>query len=129
MLHDDATQGRHCLSRACGVPVTRTVPQVPNQELHTAFMRGLQAHWQAAGGAHTITVERGSELLRRRCPVCRHTVRVGDVVVRCPCGKCGGVFHQDPLHHLTCWDNWYRGTIPTHCAFSGSQIRLTEPVQ
>lgn len=107
-------------SRA-GCSTTTGLTSVPDAVLRDTFLRGLQTHWQPAGGVGTLTVPARSELIGRKCPICRHTVRLGDTVVGCPCGRsCGGVFHQDPLQHLTCWDTWQRGMTPTHCAFTGA---------
>ncbi len=127
MLHEDRGAGLMCFRRAQGLPWAHAVQRVPNQSIHDAFMRGLELHWQSARTAQVVEVAPRSALLGRKCPICRHTVRAGDMVVPCPCGRdCGGVFHQDPLRHLTCWDTWNRGLSPTYCAFTGARL-LTTP--
>lgn len=121
MVHDDAQTNLFCWSKAQGIAPARADVVIPNEELRSAFLRGLQAHWQPAGNVCTVIVEPRSALIGRKCPICRHTVRAGDTVVHCPCGRgCGGVFHQDPMRHLTCWDTWNCGANPTYCAFTGA---------
>jgi len=122
MIHEDERSALFCASRLKGV--RRAAAAIPDQELHAAFLRGLQTYWQPASGVQTIVVPPRSSLIRRKCPICRHTIRAGDTVVLCPCGNnCGGVFHQDPLRHLTCWDTWKRGRTLRHCAFTGAVFR------
>jgi hypothetical protein len=125
MLHEDPRYGLHCWSRVTGCP-----PEEPagaaacSHEVRDAFLRGLHQHWQLAGSTAAELVVPGSPLVGRRCPVCRHTVRPGDQVVRCPCGRsCGGVFHQDIPRHLTCWDTWNRGGERGYCALTGAWFR------
>jgi len=123
MVHCDEQTLQICARPARGAISAPTLAAVPSEAIREAFLRGLQAHWQPAGGVSTVLVLPRSALIGRRCPICRHTVRPGDTVVLCPCGRnCGGVFHQDPLQHLTCWDNWNRGKTPTHCAFTGASF-------
>ena len=124
MIHEDEHSALFCVSRLKGMRRAAAGTAIPNQELYAAFLQGLQIHWQPAGGVQTIVVPPRSPLIHRKCPICRHTVRAGDTVVLCPCGNdCGGVFHQDPLRHLTCWDTWKRGRTLHHCAFTGAAFR------
>jgi hypothetical protein len=124
MIHEDEHTALFCASRLKGVRRTAGSSALPHQEIQDAFLRGLQTNWQPAGGVQTLVVPPRSELIRRKCPICRHTIRAGDTVVLCPCGNnCGGVFHQDPMRHLTCWDTWKRGRTLRHCAFTGAAFR------
>ncbi len=130
MLHEDESATLRCFSRSQGLPQVIHAPTVPNAAIRDAFLHGLHTHWQPAGGACAVLVHPRTALIGRKCPICRHTVRPGDTVVRCPCGRdCGGVFHQDPLHHLTCWDTWNRGVNPTYCAFTGAPFPTTVEVE
>ena len=47
---------------------------------------------------------------RRDCMLCGHTVRIGDRVVRCPCGLpkklCYEVVHHDPAQGFRCYTTW-----------------------
>jgi hypothetical protein len=130
MLHEDPETGLVCYSRLSG----RTLPQPQvtpiNPEVHAAFLRGLEQSWRPTGNVQLIVVPPKSLYIGRKCPICRHTVRKGDTIVRCPCGRpeCSGVFHQDVQRHLTCWDTWSVGMRRQHCAFTGAPItpRLTE---
>lgn len=127
MRHADAPRGLWCLPPDRGGAIVPVPAPLPDPAIRAAFLDGLQKHWQPAGGVKTITVPPRSALIGRKCPICRHTVRIGDTVVLCPCGRdCGGVFHQDPMQHMTCWDNWNHGQIPTHCAFTGA-LFLAQP--
>ncbi|MCG8352550.1 MAG: hypothetical protein MI924_32695 [Chloroflexales bacterium] len=124
MVHEDEPTALFCASRLAGVRRTAPPAAAPNQSIYAAFLQGLQTHWHPAGDVQTITAAAHAELIRRKCPICRHTVRAGDMVVLCPCGnKCGGVFHQDPMRHLTCWDTWKRGRALQYCAFTGAAFR------
>ncbi len=126
MLHDDESTLLLCSLRPLSISQVLLATPVPNEATRDAFLRGLQTHWQPAGGACTILVQPRTVLIGRKCPICRHTVRPGDTVVPCPCGRnCGGVFHQDPIRHLTCWDTWNRGANPTYCAFTGATFPST----
>lgn len=124
MLHEDPANGLCCWSRDRGllIPDKPTITACPH-EVRDAFLRGLQQHWQPADVEKTVLVQPDDAeawaYVGRKCPICNHTVRPGDRVVPCPCGNgCGGVFHQDVIRHLTCWDTWNRGTRRTHCVFT-----------
>lgn len=125
MVHEDAPAGLFCASRLQGLPPPALAPVAEQHAaLRTAFLRGLQANCHNVGDVQTLEVMPRSPLLRRKCPICRHTIRVGDTVVCCPCGNaCGGVFHQDTRHNLTCWATWQRGRVLRHCAFTGAAFR------
>lgn len=126
MLHEDPRAGLLCWSRVMG----HTPPLPPEAvacslDMRAAFLHGLEQHWKPAGNRDTsrlVLVAHGSPLVGRKCPVCRHTVRPGDLVLPCPCGTCGGVFHQDVTRHLTCWDTWVRGYVRPYCAFTGAPL-------
>ena len=124
MRHFDAQGGYFCTRTSCSIGAASAPNSPESTATREAFLRGLQAYWQPTGGVSTILVTASSPLVGRKCPICRHTVRLGDAVVLCPCGHdCGGVFHQDLLRHLSCWDGWNRVKIPTHCAFTGAALK------
>jgi hypothetical protein len=130
MLHDDARSGLRCWRKAQGLPIERAAAAAPNDAVRDAFMHGLSEHWQPAGDLQAELVASRSQLIGRKCPICRHTVRRGDQVVRCPCGRgCGGVFHQDIARHLTCWHTWERGERHGYCAFTGAAYATTSEAQ
>jgi hypothetical protein len=129
MLHEDAHIGLSCWSRFQGCAVeTDHLVKMPEQ-VRSRFLQGLHTHWHPEAHLQCPVVEKGSPLIRRQCPICRHTIRAGDSVVLCPCGRdCGGVFHQDITRHLTCWDTWSRSAQRTYCAFTGAPFLVpTEP--
>lgn len=127
MLHEDPRAGLCCWSHASGFPPPPAA-EVLATPTRDAFLQGLHTHWQPAGATRAELVPPRSELILRRCPICRHSVRPGDTVIRCPCGRgCGGVFHQDVLRHLTCWETWSRGATRFYCAFTGAPFASPEP--
>lgn len=87
MLHEDPQYGLFCWSRATGAPLVAppTVTACP-PDVREAFLRGLHQHWKPAGDATTTLVVPGSPFIGLKCPVCRHTVREGDLVVACSGG-------------------------------------------
>lgn len=126
-LHEDPAAGFGCWSRLQGLPLVVTLPDDPPEvaAVRTAFLAGLHQHWRPQHADRlldVIVVKPGDPWVRQTCPICGHTVRVGDQVVRCPCGQpgCHGVFHQDISHHLTCWDTWGRTRNRHYCAFIGT---------
>jgi hypothetical protein len=128
MVHEDSAAGLWCASRLAGLPVPSVPSDSGNTALRAVFLDALHQHWHPDANLHCLTVERGSPFIGRKCPICRHTVRPGDIVVPCPCGwDCGGVFHQDITRHLTCWDTWSRGRDRAYCPFTGAPMRTTEP--
>ena len=127
MLHDDPRFGLYCWHRAQQLPIEPRTTALRNEAVHAAFMRGLTQHWQPAGNQQTELVSARSVLIGRKCPICRHTVRRGDQVVLCPCGRgCNGAFHQDITRHLTCWNTWNRGEQRSYCGFTGAPF-ITAP--
>lgn len=126
MLHEDHRYGLHCWSKERGCPPTESESPACDEQVHRAFLRGIEAEWTPVGHTRTERVEASSDLIGRKCPICRHTVRVGDHVVRSPgFERSGGVFHQDMTRHLTCWDTWNRSSrtgVRDYCAFTGASL-------
>jgi hypothetical protein len=123
MLHADPQAGLVCWSRFQGHPVGAAHRRNIPESIRGRFLQGLHTHWHPEGHLQCPVVEPGSPLVGRQCPICRHTIRPGDSVVLCPCGRdCGGVFHQDITRHLTCWDTWSRSAQRTYCAFTGASL-------
>lgn len=135
-LHEDPATGFGCWSRLQGLPLLVTLAEDTPElaAVREQFLAGLHAHWtpeQANKRLDTLVVKRGDPWVLQICTICGHSVRVGDQVVRCPCGNpsCHGVFHQDITRHLTCWDTWGRTHYRQYCAFTGQldQIPLEFP--
>lgn len=124
MLHEDPRTGLFCHSRVIGQAPLHPQNVPVNMALRQQFLRGLETSWHLAGTMQLIVVQPKSPSIGKKCPICRHTVRTGDTVVRCPCGRpeCMGVFHQDVQRHLTCWDTWSVGMGRRYCAFTGAMI-------
>jgi hypothetical protein len=125
MLHADERTGLMCWYWAQQLPVERPLlAQLEDidENLREEFMRGLRVHWNPARDAQAILVPSRSNLIGLKCPICRHTVRGGDWVVRCSCNRCGGVFHQDITRQLTCWEAWTRSGVRDYCAFIGAPL-------
>ncbi len=128
MLHEDPHTSLLCWSKAQGFTQIPSTSVSLDATLQVAFLRGLRVSWNPTTDVVTELVQARSRLILRRCPICRHTVRPGDEVVRCPCGRnCGGVFHQDLTRHLTCWDTWNRGSHHRYCAFTGAPFVDEQP--
>lgn len=83
------------------------------------FLKGLDTAWPPPRDVPITRLTPGHPLLvpptsqfpkRRRCAVCRHTFRVHDHVVICPCRpwdpRCLSAVHRDPCHGLSCLDMW-----------------------
>ncbi len=83
------------------------------------FLEGLDLAWPPPREVPIARLTPGHPLLvaptpqfpkRRRCAVCRHTFRVHDHVVICPCRplapRCLAAVHRDPCHGLSCLDIW-----------------------
>ena len=98
----------------------------PHAELIDQFLGGLRSVWRPFGEERSIQVPRGSELVGRPCPWCRHRVRAGDWVVLCPDG-CGTCFHQDIFRHLTCWNTWNGPDGKRYCPSSGQPYKSDQP--
>jgi hypothetical protein len=119
MLHEDADYQLFCWSKAHQRIPPEGRAQADNPTLREALLRGLQSVWNSMTEAEPVRP--GAVEIGRRCPICRHTVRAGDQIVRCPCGRqCGGVFHQDITRHLTCWSIWNNTGERNYCPFTGA---------
>jgi hypothetical protein len=128
MVHEDPHMALCCWSRLLGQHVDAAYLSTIHAQVRAQFLQGLNTHWHPDPHVQQIIVEPESPFIRRRCPVCRHTIRIGDTVVVCPCGRdgCHGVFHQDITRHLTCWDTWSRGGNRPYCAFTGAPFQSEE---
>ena len=96
---------------------SRRVGQVTGQFLH-----GLSVTWKSFGGEQVIEVQPGDRIVGRKCPWCRFEIRVGDRVVKCPCGHCDTYFHDDLFRHLTCWNDWNGSQGHDYCPTTGAKI-------
>ncbi|MCP4663786.1 MAG: hypothetical protein GY856_51030 [bacterium] len=128
MVHD---HDRNC---QCGEPIPES-PPIPSDlsrpEHVASFVGGLSQEWSAYGGRLPEAVTPSSELEGRLCAVCGHTARLGEMVVRCPCGNgpggvCPGVIHLDLARQLHCWNDWHGGRGKSYCALTGHEVRGPE---
>ncbi len=102
------------------------VPNRPAAErMARMFREGLESVWKPFGKAAVIHVRENHPAVGLDCPWCRFKIRPGDRVVACPCGECGGFFHDDIHRRLACWDNWNGARGRGYCPFSGKKIQRT----
>jgi len=87
------------------------------------FMQGLETMWSPFGDHQVIIVKSGDHMIGNQCPICRYKIRVGDRVIKCPCGKCETYFHDDLFRHLTCWNDWNGSEGNNFCPTTGEEIK------
>lgn len=101
----------------------------------TAFFRGLDEAWPSPSDVPVVRLETGHRLLapprggfqRHSCVVCRHTLRLHDHVVICPCSpddpQCRAAVHRDPLHGLHCLEAWNpSANWQAHCPITSRRL-------
>ncbi len=98
-------------------------------EQMSAFVGGLAQEWSAYGDRDPVVVT--PELEGLLCAVCGHTVRLRELVVRCPCGNgpenvCPAVVHLDFARQLHCWNDWHGGRGKSYCPLTGHKVQLGE---
>ncbi|HEX5702650.1 MAG TPA: hypothetical protein VFX97_05490 [Pyrinomonadaceae bacterium] len=93
--------------------------------ISTQFLRGIEKVWMPYGQEPLFEVEDGSPIIGYWCQWCRFQIRAGDRVVKCPCGKCNGHFHDDIYRHLTCWNDWNGSQGHDYCPVTGAGIAGT----
>ena len=86
------------------------------------FLQGLETIWTPFGKESIYEVKPGDSMIGHKCPWCRFMIRVGDHVVKCPCGKCETYFHDDIFRHLTCWNDWNGTRGHDYCPTTGARI-------
>jgi hypothetical protein len=112
----------------CTEPPANPEPPIPD-DLRLAFLTGLRVAWPVAGGRELVCLTAAHRLLagppRYTCPVCLHTLRPGETVVPCPCGRdperCCVAIHSDPLHQRRCWDAWAASRAIDFCPATGKR--------
>lgn len=91
-------------------------------QISSQFLRGIEAVWRPYGHEPVFEVDDSSPTIGFPCQWCRSQIRAGDRVVRCPCGKCLGHFHNDIYRHLTCWNDWNGTQGAGYCPIDGKAI-------
>jgi hypothetical protein len=86
------------------------------------FENGLKSVWGAFGGYQVRAATEEDAFVGHNCPWCRFKIRVGDHVVKCPCGECNTYFHNDIYRHLECWNEWNGTKGLFFCPTTGSRI-------
>jgi len=107
-------------------PPGKNSDQTRNPELIRRFERGLTSAWSAFGGREVVMAQAGDTFIGHNCPWCRFQVRVGDHIVKCPCGKCETWFHDDIYRHLECWNEWNGAQGLLFCPTTGAKIGQNE---
>jgi hypothetical protein len=90
--------------------------------ISSQFLRGIEKVWKPYGHEPVFEVDDDSAIIGFSCQWCRSQIRGGDRVVRCPCGKCSGHFHNDIYRHLTCWNDWNGSRGHGYCPVTGERI-------
>ena len=102
---------------AQGVP-SAAAPSAPGtQSVSERFAAALTRFFPLAPGLKAVRLTpRHYQLAeprlekRRACMRCAHTLRVGEWIVRCPCGlpkqTCLNAVHHDPARGFTCYTDW-----------------------
>lgn len=128
----DNEEGR-CICREVKVPDLPLLPadRVAPEQM-AAFVSGLAHEWSAYSGQIPVSVT--PELEGRLCAVCGHTVRLREMVVRCPCGNgpdgvCPALIHLDFARRLHCWNDWNGGRGRSYCPLTGHGFRSREGSQ
>ncbi len=121
VIHEE--DGKCCCGWSIPGPVPPPVP-VSTQANTVAFLEGLSRSWRVYRGLLTTTVTGETRLEGRLCAVCGDSVRLGEIVVRCPCGhgpagSCGTIIHHDLGRQLHCWNDWNQGRGRAWCPTSG----------
>jgi hypothetical protein len=93
-----------------------------NDVLIRHFESGLMSVWRAFGERDVLLAKPGDSFIGHNCPWCRFQIRVGDHVVKCPCGKCETYFHDDIYRHLECWNQWNGSQGLFFCPTTGARI-------
>ena len=101
---------------------TDLISSVRIEQVSTQFLKGLQSTWHAFGNKDVIEVKATDKIIGFKCPWCRFSIRVGDRVVKCPCGNCNTYFHNDIFRHLECWNDWNGTQGNDFCPTSGAKI-------
>lgn len=98
------------------------IPQTSSPKITEQFLNGLEAIWTPFANQKVRKVGINDHIIGHNCPFCRFKIRLGDKVVKCPCGKCNTYFHNDIFRHLTCWNEWNGRKGNNFCPTSGEAI-------
>lgn len=112
-LENDTLTAEH--ADGCPSAAVRATPR--EREVQHTFTAVLKALFPSeAGGspsrlnAKCLGLGLAYHPHRRRCMLCAHTLRIGERVVLCPCGRdpvaCGNSLHDDPARGLDCLTTW-----------------------
>ncbi|MEB8343002.1 hypothetical protein [Streptomyces endophyticus] len=101
-----------------------TPSEMPDPRAQAAFFRGVDASDPSPETLHTVRLMPDDRALghprqRNACFVCRHTFRLFETVVVCPCSPaerdCLKAVHQDPARGLGCFEQWRSDLTVTQC--------------
>jgi predicted RNA-binding Zn-ribbon protein involved in translation (DUF1610 family) len=95
-------------------------------EINQQFMKGLAVHWKSFGDLSEIKVGPNNAVVGQICQWCGSSIRPGDRVVKCPCGKCESHFHNDMYRQRSCWNEWNQSDKHNYCIQSGRRIESDE---
>ncbi|KPA11749.1 hypothetical protein MHK_008052 [Candidatus Magnetomorum sp. HK-1] len=91
-------------------------------EINKQFMNGLAVHWKSFDNLLEQKVSPHDPKIGEICQWCGSSIRPGDRLVKCPCGKCETYFHNDMYRQLSCWNEWNKSKKRDYCIQSGRKI-------
>jgi len=92
-------------------------------EIHSQFMKGLAVHWRSFDNLLEFKIEPDHPSIGEICQWCGSSIRAGDRVVECPCGKCKSYIHNDMVRQLTCWNDWNKSKKRNYCIKTGQEFK------
>jgi len=95
-------------------------------EINKQFMNGLAVHWKSFDDLSEKKVRPNDLIVGQICQWCGSSIRPGDRVVKCPCGKCQSHFHNDMHRQQFCWNEWNQSKKRDYCIQSGRGIESEE---
>lgn len=112
-LENDVLVAQH----AAGCPSAAVRASPREREVQRTFTEVLKTLFPSEGGGRPTRLTAACMGLgeeydprRRHCMLCKHTLRIGERVVLCPCGRdpgdCGNPLHDDPARGLNCLQVW-----------------------
>lgn len=84
-----------------------------------AFIQGIKKVLKEDPNVSTIVADERHE--GQLCAVCGHTIRLKEVVVKCPC-PCGCLIHFDVARQMRCWLEWKGGRGRDRCPLTGLEL-------
>lgn len=83
------------------------------------FYDGLGTTWKVFGNPKIRLVQTTDDMVGLNCMGCKYKIRVGDLIVKCPCSPgCHAYFHCDVPGNWNCWNEWHGEVGKYYCPIS-----------